>query len=71
MTESNVTSIDYSGKKVNYSNKSNSTNELNFDKLLIATGCANRYPPIKGLDQTKFYSLRTINDYESLNKAVR
>lgn len=44
---------------------------LPYDSLLIASGCVNRHPPIKGLDQVGFNTLRTIRDYEAINKAVR
>ena len=42
-----------------------------YDKLLIATGCVNRYPPIKGLDNVNFLSLRNIDDYKTINQAIR
>lgn len=44
--ESTVTGIDYKGKKVQIQSKQ----PLAYDKLLIASGCVNRYPPIKGLN---------------------
>lgn len=43
--DSTVTGIDYKNKKVNI----NSKEPLAYDKLLIATGCVNRFPPIPGL----------------------
>lgn len=48
-----------------------SKESLSYDKLLIATGCVNRFPPIKGLQETKFSSLRNIQDYEHINSAIR
>lgn len=59
MGESTVTGIDYENKKVNIDSKES----LAYDKLLIASGCVNRFPPIKGLNETKFNSLRNIQDY--------
>jgi NADPH-dependent 2,4-dienoyl-CoA reductase/sulfur reductase-like enzyme len=44
---------------------------LAYDKLLIASGCVNRFPPIPGLNETKFNSLRNIRDYEEINKSIR
>ncbi len=41
---------------------------MKYDKLLIASGCVNRYPPISGLDDVNFKSLRNIKDYEEINK---
>ena len=58
--------IDYSHKKVN-----TSTHPFSYDKLLIATGAVNRYAPIKGLDQVKFFGLRGVDDYKWINEAVR
>jgi NAD(P)H-nitrite reductase large subunit len=39
--------------------------------LLIASGSVNKYAPIKGLDQVKFFGLRGVDDYKSINEAVR
>lgn len=44
---------------------------MKYDKLLIASGCVNRFPPIKGLDQVNFFNLRGIDDYVSINNAIR
>lgn len=44
---------------------------MTYDKLLIASGCVNRFPPIQGLKETKFSSLRNIEDYEQINSALR
>lgn len=42
-----------------------------YDKLLIATGCVNRFPNIPGLSETTFNDLRNISDYEKINDAIR
>lgn len=65
--DSNVNGIDYVKKQVKIDGKEN----LSFDRLLIASGCVNRVPPIKGLDTVNYSGLRTIKDYEEINKAVR
>jgi 3-phenylpropionate/trans-cinnamate dioxygenase ferredoxin reductase subunit len=36
--------------------------ELGYDRLLIATGCRNRRPPIPGLELEGVHSLRTVED---------
>jgi len=64
--ETTVTGIDHANKQVK-----TDKNSLQFDKLLIATGSVNRFPPIKGLDQAKFFSLRGIDDFIHINEAVR
>ena len=61
-----MTGIDYENKKVNTNKDS-----ISYDKLLIASGCTNRYPPIEGLDKVNHMSLRNINDYKAINTAVR
>ena len=38
---------------------------------MIASGCINRYPQIKGLDQVNFFTLRNIDDYVAINQAIR
>jgi NADH dehydrogenase FAD-containing subunit len=62
-----VKGIDYEKRQVKLEGRDN----LPFDKLLIASGCVNKFPPIIGLDSVNFSSLRTIKDYEEINKAVR
>ena len=42
-----------------------------YDKLLIASGMRNRIPPIKGLNQVPYYSLRNKKDYQDINAALR
>lgn len=66
VTGTTVTGIDYAHKKVNTSNT-----PLSYDKLLIASGSVNKYAPIKGLDQVKFFGLRGVDDYKQINEAVR
>lgn len=58
--------IDYAHKQVKTSNKPHY-----YDKLLIATGCVNKYPPIKGLDKVKYFGLRGVDDYKKINEAIR
>lgn len=64
---SNVTGIDYDNKKVKIGEK----DTLAYDKLLIASGCVNKVPPIKGLDKVRYNTLRTVKDYQEINKVVR
>ena len=65
--ESTVTGIDYVDKKVQIEGKES----LSYDKLLIASGMRNRVPPIKGLSNVDFYSLRNKKDYTAVNEALR
>jgi apoptosis-inducing factor 3 len=57
--ESTVTGIDYQGKQVEIEGRE----PLAYDKLLIASGMRNKIPPIEGLKNVSFYSLRNKKDY--------
>ena len=39
--------------------------------MLIASGMRNRIPPIKGLNDVSYYTLRNKKDYIEINKALR
>ena len=65
--ETTVTGIDYKSKHLQVDSKY----PITYDKLLIASGCVNKFPPIRGLKETKFSSLRSLADYEEINQAVR
>ena len=67
VSESTVTDIDYSNKNVQIAGK----DPLSYDKLLIASGMRNRIPPIKGLNDVSYYTLRNKKDYLEINKALR
>ena len=62
-----MTSINYSDKNVEIQGKQ----PLSYDKLLIASGVRNKIPPIKGLSQVSYHSLRNKQDYLEINKALR
>lgn len=66
LKQSTVTNIDYANKSVAIEGK----DSLSYDKLLIASGVRNRVPPISGLSNTKFYSLRSKQDYLNIHQAV-
>ncbi|HEY7399589.1 MAG TPA: FAD-dependent oxidoreductase [Actinomycetota bacterium] len=42
--------------------------ELPFDRLLLATGCRNRTPPIPGADADGVYLLRTVDECDRLRE---
>ena len=45
--------------------------EVNFDKCLIATGCAPRVPAIPGVHLKNVFVLRSVRDWEKISEAVR
>lgn len=59
--------IDYQNKQVILSDDS----YIPYDKVLLATGCKNRFPPIPGLNDVYHCGLRNIHDYEKINSAIR
>lgn len=44
---------------------------MNYDKLLIASGVKNRIPKIQGLNNVQYHQLRTMNDYNNINIALK
>ncbi len=62
-----VKSIDEKAKTLQIEGK----NSVKYDKLLIASGTKVRVPPIKGLSNTKYETLRNISDYKSINENIR
>jgi 3-phenylpropionate/trans-cinnamate dioxygenase ferredoxin reductase subunit len=45
--------------------------ELPYDRLLLATGCRNRRPPIPGLELDGVHSLRTVDDCDRFRADLR
>ncbi|MEM3815279.1 MAG: FAD-dependent oxidoreductase [Candidatus Bathyarchaeia archaeon] len=69
--ESNVTNIDTSAKTVEVQYKDGRVEKLQYDSLIIATGARPAMPPIKGREKQGVYVLRTIDDGERIDQAVR
>jgi len=61
-----VTDIDHSLKEITYSGKGGDGVQ-SYDALIFATGAENADPPIKGLDKTRVYGLRTLADAKALS----
>ena len=61
-----VTSIDAKKKVISYEGAEGSGN-LEYDSLIFATGALNSNPPIKGLDKSRIYGLRTIDEAKALD----
>jgi len=51
--------------------KNNSEREVEYDKLIIATGAETFMPPIPGLDAKNVFTLRTIPDIDAIEKYIR
>jgi NADH oxidase (H2O2-forming) len=70
-TETKVTVINTKEKTVTAVDKTGSTETLQYDSLVIATGADAFMPPIKGHDKQGILSLRNLEDGEKILRAAK
>ncbi|MEM3665471.1 MAG: FAD-dependent oxidoreductase [Candidatus Bathyarchaeia archaeon] len=70
-TEMKVTKIDTGKKAVETVDKTGKTEEIPYDSLIIAAGACAFTPPIKGREKQGILPLRTIEDGQKIDQAVR
>ncbi|MCW4018602.1 MAG: FAD-dependent oxidoreductase [Candidatus Bathyarchaeota archaeon] len=70
-TETTVTAIDTKEKTVTYTTKEDATENMPYDSLIIATGANAFMPPIKGHEKQGILSLRSLEDGEKIQAAVK
>ena len=70
-TETTATNINPEAKTVEIQDKTGKTETLEYDSLIIATGAKPFVPPIKGREKQGVYVLRTIDDGEKIEQAIR
>ncbi|MEM3874920.1 MAG: FAD-dependent oxidoreductase [Candidatus Bathyarchaeia archaeon] len=70
-TETKVTKIDTGKKTVLTVDKAGNTEEIPYDSLIIAAGASAFTPPIKGREKQGIIPLRTIEDGQRIDQAVR
>lgn len=70
-TETKVTKIDTGKKIVETVDKTGKTEELAYDSLIIAAGASAFTPPIKGREKQGILPLRTLEDGEKIDQAVK
>ncbi len=70
-TETTVTAINTKDKTVTAVDNTGNVTILPYDKLVIATGGYAFMPPIKGGDKSGIYTLRTLEDGEKIDQAVK
>ncbi|MEM3626796.1 MAG: FAD-dependent oxidoreductase [Candidatus Bathyarchaeia archaeon] len=70
-TEMKVTKIDTGKKAVETVDKTGKTEEIPYDSLIIAAGASAFTPPIKGREKQGILPLRTIEDGQKIDQAVR
>jgi NADH oxidase (H2O2-forming) len=70
-TETKATSIDTTNKTVEATDKNGKTEAIPYDSLIISTGASSFMPPIKGKEKQGIYSLRTLEDGEKIDAAIK
>jgi len=69
--ETKVTAINTKDKTVTAVDKAGATETLQYDSLVIATGADAFMPPIKGREKQGILSLRSLEDGEKIDEAVK
>jgi NADH oxidase (H2O2-forming) len=70
-TETKVTKIDAGKKAVLTVDKTGKAEEIPYDSLIIAAGASAFTPPIKGREKQGILPLRTIEDGQRIDQAIR
>jgi NADH oxidase (H2O2-forming) len=71
LLETTATNIDTEAKTVEIQDKTGKQEKLLYDSLIIATGAFPFVPPIKGREKQGVYVLRTIEDGQKIDKAIK
>jgi len=66
-----ATNVDKDAKKVETRDKTGKQETLEYDSLIITTGALPLVPPVKGREKEGVYVLRTIEDGEKINQAIK
>jgi NADH oxidase (H2O2-forming) len=69
--ETTATNIDTKNKTVETVDKTGKTETLPYDSLIIATGANSFIPPIKGREKQGIITVRTLEDGEKIDQAIR
>jgi NADH oxidase (H2O2-forming) len=69
--ETKATAINTKDKTVTAVDKAGATETLQYDSLVIATGADSFMPPIKGREKQGIHSLRTLEDGEKIDQAIK
>ncbi|NIR87007.1 FAD-dependent oxidoreductase [Candidatus Bathyarchaeota archaeon] len=69
--ETTATSIDTEAKTVEIQDKTGKKEKLGYDSLIIATGAYPFVPPIKGREKQGVYVVRTLEDGERIDQAIK
>jgi NADH oxidase (H2O2-forming) len=69
--ETKATKINTGNKTVETADKTGKTEALPYDSLILATGASSFTPPIKGKEKQGIHSLRTLEDGERIDQAIK
>jgi NADH oxidase (H2O2-forming) len=70
-TETKVTTINTANKMLETTDKAGKTETVPYDSLIMATGASAFTPPIKGKEKQGIHSLRTLEDGERIDQAIK
>jgi len=70
-TETKATAINTTNKTVDTQSKDGKIESIPYDSLIISTGASSFMPPIKGKEKQGIYSLRTLEEGEAIDQAVK
>lgn len=70
-TETKVTGINTTNKTVDTTDKNGKAETIPYDSLIIGTGASSFIPPIKGKEKQGIHSLRTLEDGERIDRAIK
>jgi len=68
---SEVIEVNGGDKKVKVKTKNGEKYEENFDFLVLAPGAKPLFPPIKGIENKKIFTLRNINDMDKIKSEIK
>jgi len=68
---SEVIEVNGEDKKVRVKTKNGEEYEENFDFLVLAPGAKPLFPPIKGIENKKIFTLRNINDMDKIKSEIK
>ena len=68
---SEVIEVNGGDKKVRVKTRDGEEYEENFDFLVLATGAKPLFPPIKGIENKKIFTLRNINDMDKIKSEIK
>ena len=70
-TQTTVTHVDKDAKTIEAVDKAAKTETLPYDSLILATGASAVIPPIKGKEKQGIFVVRTLEDGEKIDAAIR